>query len=87
MQAASVINIETLKPEVRNYIRELENKYLELKERYDAMMYKKYVRSAEELSDDKQQSLFIEETEQPSAEKENEETEKQEIKSYTRKKP
>jgi len=69
----------------------LQNKYLELKERYDLMVYKKYVRSAEELlSDDKQQSLFVEETDTVCEEQQNiteEETEKQEIKSYTRKKP
>jgi len=94
----AAFNLETLNPEVRNYIhelekyknkyyelKELEDKYIELKERYDLLIYKKFCRSAEELlSDDKQQSLFTEEAEQPRAE---EETEKQEIKSYTRKKP
>ena len=93
------LQLETLNPEVRNYIRKLEtdnkriielesfkNKYYELKERYDLLIYKRFCRSAEELlSDDKQQSLFTEESEQLSAPEE--ETEKQEIKSYTRKKP
>jgi len=94
MQSAA-IQFETLNPTVKNYIRELEtdnqelrnykDKYLTLKEQYDAMMYKKYVRSAEDFASDKQQPLFNEEPEQPAAEKT--EPEKQEIKSYTRKKP
>jgi len=86
------LQLETLNPEVRNYIRELEtdnqrlkNKYFELKEQYDVLIYQKYARSAEKLLDDKQQPLFTEEPEQTSVEKE--ENEKQEIKSYTRKKP
>ena len=98
------LQLETLNQEVRNYIRELEtyknkyyelkeleDKYIELKERYDLLVYKKFCRSAEELlSHDKQQSLFVEESDPVSAEQQNaleEETEKQEIKSYTRKKP
>jgi len=95
MQTMSKPNIETLNPAVKNYICELETfkyKYYELKERYDAMMYKKYVRSAEELlADDKQQPLFTEECHPADALEqefsEESETEKQEIKSYTRKKP
>jgi len=83
------LQLDTLNPEVINYIRELEtikHKYYELKERYDILIYKRFCRSAEELlSDDKQQSLFTEETEQTDTEKE--EIEKQEVKSYTRKKP
>ena len=92
----TTIQLETLNPSVKKYIKrlevdnlrlkELENKYLELKERYDLLIYKRFCRSAEQLqTDDKQQSLFTEESEQTSVEKE--ETEKQEIKSYTRKKP
>jgi len=90
----AAIQFETLNPSVANYIRELEtdnqklkkyqDKYYTLKEQYDALMYKKYVRSAEEFINDKQQPLFNEEPEQPIVEKT--ETEKQEIKSYTRKK-
>ena len=92
------LQLETLNPEVLTYIRKLEtdnkriieletykHKYYELKERYDLLIYKKFSRSAEELlSDDKQQSLFTEESEQLSTPEE--EIEKQEIKSYTRKK-
>ena len=102
MRTMPIPNIETLNPEVINYIRKLEtdsrelkifqHKYYTLKEQYDAMMYKKYVRSAEELRDDYQQPLFTEEPhpedtpEQVNPARE-EENEKQEIKSYTRKKP
>ena len=49
------LQLETLNPEVRNYIRELENKYFELKEQYDMLIYKRFCRSAEEIiCDDKQ---------------------------------
>ena len=75
-----------------NYIRKLEtdnlqletfkNKYYELKERYDAIIYKKYMRSKEDI--DRQQPLFTEIPEQSTPEEN--ETEKQEVKSYTRKK-
>ena len=86
MQNAA-LNLEMLNPEVKNYIRELEtfkNKYYTLKEQYDALIYKKYVRSAEEIKDDKQQPLFYEEPEAVSVSEEK--SEKLEIKSYTRKK-
>jgi transposase len=87
------LQLETLnKTQLINYAKKLEidnqqlhNKYFELKEQYDVLIYQKYVRSAEKLLDDKQQSLFVEEPEQTSVKEE--ETEKQEIKSYTRKKP
>ena len=84
----NALQLETINPAVRNYIRELEifkYKYLELKERYDLLLYKRFARSAEQLQADKQQPLFAEEPEPTSPEEE--ETEKQEIKSYTRKKP
>jgi len=95
------IQLEKLNPTVLKYINELilenqrlkdieeyKNKYLELKERYDLLIYKRFGRSAEQLlADEKQQLLFSEEgkTEQPPLEEV--ETEKQEIKSYTRKRP
>ena len=89
---STAIKLDTLNPGVRNYISDLEKeaneykiKYLELKERYDLLVYKKYARSAEELSNSGQQPLFAEEAEQTiQAEPE---TETQKIKSYTRKKP
>ena len=90
----ATLRLEKLSPEVRNYINELEssnrqlkeyqNKYFILKEQYDALIYKKYAQSAEKFRDDSQQALFYEEPEQSSAEES--EPEKQEIKSYTRKK-
>src|SRR5215469_12924467 len=91
------IQFETLNPAVLNYIHELEifkdkyfelkeieNKYLLIKERYDLLIYKKFARSAEQLADGLP-SLFAEEPEQPITPEP--ETEKQEIKSYTRNKP
>jgi len=93
------MQLDTLDITVRDYINELivENqrlkeletykyKYLELKERYDVLIYKKYMRSAEDLLvDDKQQALFTEELEQESIRETG--NEEQTIKSYTRKKP
>ena len=90
------LQLDTLDPRVINYIRELEtnlkeikNDYLILKEKYDLVIYKRFARSAEQFPiDEKQQLLFSEEAEQA------EQTqagscvaEKQEIKSYVRKKP
>ena len=47
--------IHTLKNDVIEY----QNKYLEIKERYDLLIYKQYMRSAEQIPvDDKQQLLF-----------------------------
>jgi len=93
------MQLENLDVTVRDYIKELiaENqrlkeletfkyKYLELKERYDVLIYKKYMRSAEDLlADDKQQALFTEELEHESIPESG--NEEQTIKSYTRKKP
>ena len=81
----AAIQLDTLSPTVINYIRELEvfkSKYYELKEQYDVLMYKKYIRSAEKfLADDNQQQLFTEEAELPVLEESEEsKTEKQEIK-------
>jgi len=87
------IQFETLNPAVVNYIKDLESsvnkykqQYFELKEKYDVIMYQKYCRSAERMrTEENYPSLFVEETENTiSLEPE---TEKQEIKSYTRKKP
>ena len=77
---------------VRDYIKELETKiketeykYQELKERYDLLIYKRFARSAEQLcTDDKQQSLFVEEGEGEQTSPEETGNEKQEIKSYIR---
>jgi len=96
MHSAAAIQFETLDVPVLNYIKSLESdnrrlqeyqyKYLELKEQYDLLVYQKFVRSAEQLrADDKQHPLFAEEPEQPKPPEP--ETEKQEVKSYTRNKP
>jgi len=85
-------NLQFVDVTVRDYIKELETKiketeykYLELKERYDLLIYKRFARSAERLlENDRQQSLFTEEVEQATPIEP--EDEKQEIKSYTRKK-
>ena len=77
--------IHKLQSEVINY----QNKYLEMKERFDLLVYQRYARSAERLPvDEKQQLLFAEEPEQETQiQADTSADEKQEIKSYTRKKP
>ena len=71
---------------------EYQFKYLEIKERYDLLIYKRYVRSAEQMpADDKQPSLFEEEAEQAEVveQEEQEETRTEELTevcSYKRKK-
>ena len=60
-----------------------ENKYLEIKGRYDLLIYKRFMRSAEQVAhDDRQQLLFTHEAEPVEEEKE----ERTEVKPYTRKK-
>ena len=75
--------ISSLKTNVIEY----QNKYLEIKERYDLLIYKRFCRSAEQLkADPNQLLLFAEEPEQaPAVEDEPEEC--TEVKSYSRKKP
>ena len=69
----------------RNII-EYENKYLEIKERYDLLIYKRFVRSAEQIAiDNTQQLLFTHEAEPVEIAVE-EEAEKTEVKPYTRSK-
>jgi len=71
--------------EVLNYIKELQYKYLEIKEQYDLLVYRKFMRNAEKsLADEKQNPLFTHEVETTET---NEKTECETIKSYTRKKP
>jgi len=87
------IQQEKLSPEVIRYIKELETnlqeyqyKYLEIKEKYDLLVYKRFMRSAEQLlADDKQPLLFIEEAGEPEA-KEEKAQEFETIKSFTRRK-
>ena len=69
---------------------EYQNKYLEIKERYDLLVYKKFMRSAEQLPADANQPLLFtregKETE-TEAEQKAEEQERTEVKSHSRKKP
>jgi len=80
------INYEHQIHKLKNNVIEYKNKYLDIKERYDLLIYKQYMRSAEQLPvDDKQQLLFGNETEP--AEPQEQEEEKTEVKSYSRSKP
>ena len=87
------LQLETRNQELQNNyeqrIKELieyQNKYLEIKEQYDLLVYKRFARSAEQLLvDEKQPPLFSEEAEQPKANEEKPE-ELQTVKSFTRKK-
>ena len=67
---------------------EYQNKYLEIKERYDLLLYKRFMRSAEQLpADGNQPLLFTVEVEEPSRSEESETEEKTEVASHQRKKP
>ena len=63
---------------------EYQNKYLEIKERYALLLYKRFMRSAEQIPiDDKQRLLFTDEV-QPEEHASHEEEETQiEVKSHT----
>ena len=71
---------------------EYQNMYLQIKERYDLLVYKRFMRSAEQLPADKSQKLlFAEEEEQTEADEVEEREEAKgegltEVSSYTRKK-
>ena len=87
---ATVINyIQELQNNYEQRLKELieyQNKYLEIKEQYDLLVYKRFGRSAEQIyADEKQQSLFSGETEQDGEHERNPE-EQQTVKSFTRKK-
>jgi transposase len=76
---------------LKNNVIEFKNKYLEIKERYDLLVYKRYMRSAEQSYDNKQPSLFTPETEPVEIEDCEEdafkdEAEKTKVASYTRSK-
>ena len=80
---------ETLPKDIQKYIHKLEDEIIYLKEQLDLLLYKRFVRSAEQLlAEVKQPSLFGEH-EETTADQHEEETEDsvQDIKSYTRKKP
>ena len=67
-------------------LKDYQYKYMEIKEQYDLLVYKRFARSAEQLlADEKQPPLFIEETKQVEAEEETKQ-EIETVKSFTRKK-
>jgi transposase len=75
--------LETRNKELEKRIIDYRNKYLEIKEQYDLLIYKRFARSAEQLLEDvKQQLLFVEETEVT----EEKEEEFQTVRSFNRKK-
>ena len=70
---------------LKNEVIEYQNKYLEMKERYDLEIYKRYMRSAERIpDDDKQPLLFSAEGEAVEAAGEGGEEEKTEVRAYSR---
>jgi transposase len=88
---ASVVNYIKdlqLKNEQQNIelqsLRNYQHKYFEIKERYDVLVYRKFVRSAEKFIDETQKLLFVEEAETVVEENAEETTE---VKSYKRGKP
>ena len=72
-----------------NQLIEYENKYIVIKEKYDLLIYRRFMRSAEKTaSDENQQLLFTSEAEPVEIpEHDKEEENKTEVKSYSRKKP
>ena len=78
--------LETRNKELETSLIEYQNKYFEIKEQYDLLIYKRFARSAEQLlADEKQLLLFTEEAEQPETNKEKP-LELQTVKSFARKK-
>jgi len=77
--------LETRNKELEKRIIDYRNKYLEIKEQYDLLVYKRFARSAEQLLGDvEQQLLFAEEAE--ANEEKPEEEELQTVRSFKRKK-
>ena len=80
--------IKELQSNYESKIKETEHKYLEIKERYDLLVYKRFVRSAERiLADEKQPPLFTGEPATTETPEETELAETAEVKSFKRKKP
>jgi transposase len=79
-------HIEEIKNNYEKSLKEYEYKYLELKEQYDLLAYKRFARSAEQLlADEKQPLLFAEGAKQPEADEDKPE-ELQTVASFKRKK-
>ncbi|WP_010263057.1 IS66 family transposase, partial [Treponema primitia] len=83
------LDAEIIPLEVQEYIRKLERENLELKERLDLLLYKRFVRSAEQLlAEEKQPPLFIETEDETAGVPEKEsDTAVQKVRSYSRKRP
>jgi hypothetical protein len=89
------MQLQTVEPLVREYIvlleaglKEYKNKYLEMKERHDLLIYKRFGLSSEQLrNEEKQVLLFSEEVEQTKAVETIGQEERSDVKSYNRKKP
>ena len=80
--------LETRNRELETSLQEYQFKYLEIKERYDLLIYKRFVRSAEQiLADEKQPPLFTEGAGSAKEGKEAGQEELAEVKSHSRKKP
>ena len=78
--------IKELETSHKQSYQQLYNEYLIVKEKYDLLVYKRFVRSAEQLlADDKQPLLFVEEAGEPET-KEEKAQELETVKSFTRKK-
>ena len=80
--------IEELQNNFEKRLNEYQYKYLEIKERYDLLIYKRFMRSAERIPlDDKQQLLFTDETQpQETVPLEEKDEDQIEVKSHSRKK-
>jgi transposase len=81
--------LETRNKELETTIKELREyqyKYLEIKEQYDLLVYKRFVRSAEQLLADTKQRLLFAEVAQPAEAREEQPEELQEVKTFARKK-
>ena len=73
---------------LKNDVIEYQNKYLDIKERYDLLIYKRFMRSAEQIPlDEKQQLLFTNEAEpEELTVQDDEEEEEIKVKEHSRKK-
>jgi len=73
--------------ELQTSLTEYQHKYLEMKEQYDLLVYKRFARSAEQLQADEKQPLLFTAEAETTEEAKAEQEELSEVKSYTRKKP
>jgi transposase len=79
-------NYEQRITELQQHLQEYYCKYLEIKEQYDLLTYKKYARSAEQLIDETQRLLFTDESEETKTKATEKQNEYSEVQSHQRKK-